>query len=247
MSISPAYRLPGVALLAVLGGAGVYAAHDAEQVFRQTSTRTVAAPGQTLVLLTHDADVKITSGTGRNIRIERRARWVGQKPSDSMRVSPGSSERIELRDGCPGGVGSATAVFAFDSACSVSYEVQVPAGQKLVVTVEAGDIELRDLSGDVTAYGASGDIDASGMHTTKLHMASQSGDVTGSFATAPALLSAGASSGDVSLRVPAGGYRLRVTTNSGDRSIDGISADPASKHRIVAATSSGDVSIGRSN
>ena len=152
-----------------------------------------------------------------------------------------------MRDGCPGGVGSATAIFAFHSACSVSYDVQVPAGQKLVVMVEAGDIELRDLSGDVTADGASGDIDASGMRTTKLRMATRSGDVTGSFATAPALLTAGARSGDVSLHVPAGGYRLRVTTNSGDRSVDGITDDPASEHRIVAATSSGDVSIGRSN
>ena len=158
MSYSAAYRLPGIALLAVLGGAGVYTAHHAEQNFHETSTTTLAAPKQTLVLVPHDADLEIVPGTAPGLRIERRARWVGKKPSHSLKFSPGSSERIELLDGCPGGLRSASAVFAFHSACSVSYRLQVPAGQKIVVFGDAGDVELRDLSGDVTATSHSGDV-----------------------------------------------------------------------------------------
>jgi hypothetical protein len=244
---SAAYRIPGVVALALLGGGGIYAAHRAEQDFHEQSELSLAAPKRTLLLLSHDADVEISTGTGKRIHIVRRAHWVGSKPSHSVHVATGSSERVELADGCPGGVRSAAALFSFHSACGVSYRISVPAGQTLVLSGAAGDVDLRDLSGNVTALVRSGDVDASGMRATNVHLTSQSGDVAASFLQAPVSLDSGSDSGDVSLRVPAGGYRLKVTTESGDRSIEGIANDPASTHAIAAATSSGDVSVGRSD
>jgi hypothetical protein len=247
MSRSAVYRLPGVVALAALGGGGVYAAHQAEQQFHETSDMRLAAPRQTLLLLTHSGDVEIAPGPGRAIHIVRRAHWVGSKPTHAVDVRPGSSERVELTDHCPGGVESATALFAFHTACGVSYRVSVPVGQSVFVTVESGDIRLKNLRGKLIAVNQSGDIDATGLRAWNVQLSSQSGDVSASFTRAPTSLEAGSASGDVSLRVPAGRYRINATTNSGDRSVDRISDDLSSGHRIEAHTSSGDVSIGRSD
>jgi hypothetical protein len=48
----------------------------------------------------------------------------------------------------------------------------------------------------------------------------------------------------VSLHVPAGRYRIDASASSGDRSVQNLIDDPASKRTIVAETKSGDVWVG---
>jgi len=67
------------------------------------------------------------------------------------------------------------------------------------------------------------------------------------FERAPTSLRATAGSGDVSLSVPSGRYAITASTDSGDRSISGVTDDPSAAHAIYARTGSGDVSIGRSD
>jgi hypothetical protein len=56
-------------------------------------------------------------------------------------------------------------------------------------------------------------------------------------------VTASASSGDVSVIVPGGSYRVMTDTSSGDERIVGIDDDPAAKHVINVQTSSGDATI----
>jgi hypothetical protein len=250
MSINPqrrrsaAYRLPGVFALALLGGGGIYTANRAEQEYNATAV-TALTPRALLWLHTGSADLVITPGIGKSIRIERDARWVGAAPDHSVAERGGG--RIDLLDDCAGGIAVPAALFVFHDDCSITYRVRVPAGQTVRVDGGSGDIVLTGLRGRVTAATGSGDVSAAKLSGRTVRLASGSGDVSATLRQPPVSLRATAGSGDVSVRVPGGRYRIDASTGSGDRSVDDLTEDPASTHAIYARTGSGDVSIGRSD
>ena len=240
---SAAYRIPGLVVLALLGGVGIWAAHRSEHEFTETSV-TTASPRTLLSLNAGGADLVVSRGTGTSIRIEQRVRWIGDRPTRS--IIEGDDGQIVLEDDCPGGVSVAAAMFSFDDDCSITYRVQVPAGQDVRLIGGSGDIALRDLSGRITAIAGSGDVSASGLRARTVQLDAGSGDVSAGFALPPTSLRATAGSGDVSLRVPGDDYRITASTGAGDRSIDGLTSRAASKRSITARAGSGDVSIERS-
>jgi Putative adhesin len=248
MSIKPpsgrsaAYRLPGVFALALLGGGGIWTAHRAEQDHRSTSVFTPAA--RTLLWLhAGSADIVVSRGTGKGIRIERDARWVGSRPTPAFKDD---GRKIDFDDSCHDVVDMAASMFAFHDPCAVTYRVKVPAGQTLRIEAGSGDIVVTGMTGRIMASTGSGDVNV-GNSGRVVALSSGSGDISATFRHAPVALRATAGSGDVTLRVPAGGYRITASTGSGDRSLDGISDDRGSTHSIYARTGSGDVSIGRSD
>lgn len=251
MSINPprrrsaAYRLPGVFALALLGGGGIYTANQAEQEFKATTAGSLA-PRALLWLHSGRADVVITPGTGKSIRLERDARWVGKAPQHSLTKQRGGG-RIDLVDNCPAGIAVPAAIFVFHASCSVTYRVRVPAGQAVRIEGGSGDILVSGLRGTVTATTGSGDVNAANLTGRTILLSSGSGDVSANLRQPPTSLRATAGSGDVSLRVPGGIYRVDASSGSGDHSIEGLTEDPESTHAIYARTGSGDVSIGRSD
>lgn len=240
---SAAYRLPGVLVLALLGGGGIWTANRAEQDHR-SSTVFHPAPRTLLWLHSGSADIIISPGSGAGIRIERRARWVGSRPTPTFSDRAG---RIDLHDDCHAAIGFAASMFAFHDPCSVTYRITVPVGQAVRLDDGSGDIVLTGLRGRVTATTGSGDVSADELMSPAVVLASGSGDVSASFSRAPATLRATAGSGDVSLDVPGGTYRITASTGSGDRSIQGLRESGSATHSIYARTGSGDVSIARSN
>jgi len=250
MSINPlrsrsaAYRIPGVCALALLGGAGIWTAHRAAHEYTAVTVST-ATPRALLALHTGDADIKVSPGSGASIRIERHARWVGERPTHT--TTERADGTIDLEDQCPGGLLAPAAIFTFHDDCSISYEVTVPAGQAVSIHGGSGDIELRDLDGRVTAIAGSGDVSASGLLSKSVALSTGWGDISATLDKAPLTLRATAGSGDVSVQLPGGSYRITASTRSGDRSVSGLRDDVASKRTIVARTGSGDVSLRRSN
>jgi hypothetical protein len=240
---SAAYRLPGVFALALLGGGGIWTANRAEQDHR-SSTVFRPAPRKLLWLHTGSADIVISAGSGAGIRIERRARWVGSRPTPSFSDRGG---RIDLQDDCHAAIGLAASIFAFHDPCSVTYRITIPAGQAVRLDDGSGDIVLTGLKGPVTATTGSGDVSADDLGGPSVRLASGSGDVSATFSHAPATLRATAGSGDVSLAVPGGTYRVRASTGSGDRSVEGLTQSDNAALSIDAHTGSGDISIARSN
>jgi hypothetical protein len=251
MSINPprrrsaAYRVPGVVALALLGGGGIFTANQAEQEFKSTTTGSLT-PRALLWLHSDRADVVITPGSGKSIRLVRDARWVGKAPEHSLTKLRGSG-RIDLADNCPGGIAVPAALFVFHDSCSVTYRLRVPAGQAVRIEGGSGDISVTGLRGAVTASTGSGDVNAADLTGRAILLSSGSGDVSATLRQPPKSLRATAGSGDVSIHVPGGRYRIDASTGSGDRSVDGLSEAPASAHDIYARTGSGDVSIGRSD
>jgi hypothetical protein len=88
---SAAYRLPGVFALALIGGGGIYTANRAEQNFSARAATSRPAP-ELLRLHSISADVQIVPGTGKRVRIEWQADWVGRRPTHSIFTHDGVIE-----------------------------------------------------------------------------------------------------------------------------------------------------------
>ncbi len=160
--------------------------------------------------------------------------------------------------------------------CSVSYQVEAPAGVAVKgelrsgdilldgvgatdVKLTSGDLTVQDATGPVKLQATSGDVrvlDAKGTVTAKASSGTietinpggavdldvSSGDITVLLST-PQSVRAEASSGDVTVTVPAGDYRVSANASSGDAAVNGIVSDPAAKNIIDVRTRSGDAVV----
>ncbi|MET0419163.1 MAG: DUF4097 family beta strand repeat-containing protein [Actinoplanes sp.] len=116
------------------------------------------------------------------------------------------------------------------------------AGASGAVGVEtgSGDIEVSEVSGAVRLRAGSGDVNARRLGGTADAEAG-SGNVIVEL-DKPASARVHASSGDVTLLVPAGSYRVRSSTGSGDATIT-VADDPAASLVLDGSAGSGDVTI----
>ncbi|MEW2380191.1 DUF4097 family beta strand repeat-containing protein [Micromonospora sp. NPDC047812] len=95
----------------------------------------------------------------------------------------------------------------------------------------AAAVTLRTSSGDITGHRLDGGVDAE----------TGSGDITVDLTT-PASARVHASSGNVELVVPAGRYRVRSSTDSGDAEL-GVTDDPSATLVLDLSTGSGNVTV----
>jgi DUF4097 and DUF4098 domain-containing protein YvlB len=127
------------------------------------------------------------------------------------------------------------------------------------VTVTSGDILVQGATGDVRAVATSGDLNVTQV-AGKTTLQSTSGDaraldvrgpvdvrVTSGDVTvhsrAQNSITANATSGNVNVTVPRGGYRINIDANSGDEAMTDLVPDPASKFTLDLHAGSGDVML----
>ncbi|MEU8661315.1 DUF4097 family beta strand repeat-containing protein [Actinoplanes philippinensis] len=106
---------------------------------------------------------------------------------------------------------------------ATSGDLNVIGGTEVSLEAHDGDLSVLDVTGPVTAKASSGDINL------KLSGA--------------ASVTASASSGDIDLMVPAGDYRVRAVSGSGDHEVFGITDNPTSDKILELRTGSGDVRV----
>ncbi|MEH0822792.1 MULTISPECIES: DUF4097 family beta strand repeat-containing protein [unclassified Micromonospora] len=104
----------------------------------------------------------------------------------------------------------------------------------------SGNIEVEDVGAPVDLHASSGDITGLRLRG-EVDAEAESGNVTIELEE-PASARAHASSGDVELRVPAGRYRVRASTGSGDSDL-GVVNDPAASLVLDLSTGSGNVRV----
>jgi hypothetical protein len=132
---------------------------------------------------------------------------------------------------------------------ATSVDVQTGSGALSVAGVSgpanlssaSGDITVDGIAGNATLQTDSGRVQASGLKGKQTAVRDESGNITVS-PDVPQNLDLHASSGDIKVTAPNAGYRLNVTTNSGDRQI-GIGDDANGQFSITAEAISGDVTI----
>lgn len=209
-----------------------------------TTTEDVPLTGdvRTVVLDVGSGDVSVRHDPSVSApRLERRLQYWGTAPGTT---TDQAGDRLAL-DGCPG-------------RCSVDYELVLPTAGAAVsgslssggvelagvgdvdVDLSSGDVRLSDVTGPVAVAVASGDVlgDGLGGDTT---VASSSGSVRLTLAR-PASVEVRASSGDVTVAVPAGDYAVRAGTSSGETR-SSVPSTPGAAHTLDLATDSGDVVV----
>jgi DUF4097 and DUF4098 domain-containing protein YvlB len=104
------------------------------------------------------------------------------------------------------------------------------------------DVSLENLCGDISVRTGSGDI--AGFGFSGLTFSAEAGSGDARIEISPARqVHVRTGSGDGSLTVPSGTYRLDLSTGSGDQTLDGVSNDTTAAGAIEVSTGSGDLRI----
>ncbi|WP_017592157.1 DUF4097 family beta strand repeat-containing protein [Nocardiopsis potens] len=174
-----------VALLALLGGAA--GALGAVPVGTEGDSRSFDGAEGLVVENRTGGPVTVTEGGGESLRIESELR--------NTLLNKAESELDQDGDGVVRAVAECEG--AFGAACSVEYEITVPAGTEVTVETVSGEVELAGLTGPVQVDTTSGEIEASDL-SGSADLRSTSGEIDVSGATGDALRAA-TTSGEVDL------------------------------------------------
>ncbi|MBP2339780.1 DUF4097 family beta strand repeat-containing protein [Saccharothrix coeruleofusca] len=104
----------------------------------------------------------------------------------------------------------------------------------------SGDVEVSDVGGDFTGRMGSGRTRLSGMRGAVV-LENDSGDTEVAMAEARPVRAEGGS-GNLTVRVPQGTYRVEADAGSGDEHI-GVTSDPNATVELVLRTRSGDLTV----
>jgi hypothetical protein len=148
--------------------------------------------------------------------------------------------------------------------CYADLRVTVPAGVRVTVDADAGDVrarridvpdaQLRSESGDVAAdlagrqhlvwaHSDSGDVKVDTRSVRAVDAQTDSGDVSIDVGGEPRSITGHSDSGGVDVTVPTGDYAVDANTSSGAVDIAGIGRNDRSPKSIQAGTDSGDVRL----
>lgn len=162
---------------------------------------------------------------------------VTARISDGLR-STGESQRVvggvlELRTTCPN--------FGSDW-CRVSYDVVVPRDLDVTIDADNGSVDLRSLSGTVTATTDNGGVEGEDLRAEQVTADSDNGRVALTFTAAPRAVVATSNNGSVEVVVPNDGvaYRLDMDTDNGSQNLD-LPTDPSSTRSLTLRTDNGSV------
>lgn len=197
-------------------------------------------------------------GQAGQVRINRIVRYQRDEPGKTYRLA-GTVLHIETDCGnrcsvdydiqAPAGVAvrgeNGSGDMDLDDVAAV--DVRVGSGS-ISVTDGSAEVSVRTGSGEITVDGAtgglnatagSGSIDARRVAGGPVRLKTGSGEVA-LVMTKPGSVSAEASSGEVTVTVPPGRYRVRADTGSGNLDVR-VPDDPAGEHLLELETGSGDI------
>ncbi|RAG86078.1 hypothetical protein DN069_08695 [Streptacidiphilus pinicola] len=221
-------------------------------MLQQQSTHTdsyTAAQIKSVQLNTGPAKVQVHPANGGTARVTQTMQWVFTKPTVVLKFDP-SSGTLNVDASCEG------ARFLADK-CAVQLDITVPATAEVVSTGGSGQLSVTAMAGPVTAQFGSGEVDlnrASGpldirvgsgqisgtdLQSDKVNAVAGSGEVDLGFAAPPTTVTAGATSGQVSVAVPSGTqYRVNASVTSGESDVaPGLSSFSAPGTIAVSVTS----------
>jgi DUF4097 and DUF4098 domain-containing protein YvlB len=234
-----------VVLLVVLLPAGLVLADIAFEN-RLVKTHTFAGPIDEIVIRSGGGDVELVPARGLAVRVRETQRYLLKQPTLHRDVSGGV---LTLQARCE----------ASFVTCVTDLRVSVPAGAKLTVQSDSGDVEARGIdvhaaevgsdSGDVRiglrgrqrlvrAHAGSGDIDIVARDAGAIQARTDSGDVVVTTRDTRDV-DAQTDSGDVVVAVSGLPRRIVGATDSGDVRV----VVPAGAYRVGTETDSGDVEV----
>ena len=183
-------------------------------------------------LRVQSGDVTVVGGSQSGVLITTSNRSAfGHGPREHRSLSAGI---VQISSTCPRLVlGS----------CAASYRIDVPDDVPISVRAENGSVRLESYHGSADIATNRGAITVEGYCGFVLGAASASGNVTVSSACSPEQLTLRSGSGNVSVVVPAGNYRIQAASNTGAQSVKGLLNDDGAPWAIQALSNSGTVRV----
>jgi len=144
--------------------------------------------------------------------------------------------------------------------CSLSARIAVPRGVRVsasdrsgsiaasglvggaALSTDSGDIQIRDLGGDLNLESHSGSIVGARLSSRVTVVNDHSGDVSLRFAAVPGRIQVDDHSGDISMTVPRQPYQVSAHSVSGSTSV-AVPTNPSSRDVLSALDDSGDIRI----
>lgn len=246
-----AIALVGVGTLC-LSGCGPFD----RQHFTDTAQETIAP--HAVRLDTDSGDVKITGGSPGTTTIKRTVQYSGEKPGATHRMDGdtltldgcGQNCRVNYEVRVPGAVrvtgggdsGNLVlrAVGAVDVHNGSGDVTATDASGAVRVRDDSGDVDIADASGTVQLTAGSGDIRTRGARDA-VTATSDSGTVSIT-ASRPVDVEVRNDSGDATVTVPDGRYRVRTNTDSGSVK-SAITDDASAKRTLRLRSDSGDLTV----
>jgi hypothetical protein len=168
--------------------------------------------------------VTLVAGEPRLVSIERRLHWSYVKPTYDEQWD-GRTLRVATHCSVARWLGPP---------CGVDYRLTVPKAVSIHVRTTTGDVEVRNLAGELRLSTSTGDITAVDIGSPVVEASTGTGDIRLTHSAPPQTVSVRTTTGDVSIRVPDGGsYRVQADTGVGDTQV----SVPRSARRRVPSPS----------
>jgi Putative adhesin len=230
---SPWRSLVAVSTAIVVGGAIIIGAWWAATREERVSSYAVngSLNGVTLDLGDANADI-IGAGERPSLRVRRTDRSAFGRRAVTQRDLSGGVLRIRSR--CPSSVlGS----------CSASYRLMVPDNVPVTVRTGAGDVRFDGYKGSARIDTTDGSIAVTAFCGFALQARAETGAVRATASCPPERMELRSASGDVRAVVPPGRYRVDADSDTGRRTVEGVTAADDAPFSIQALSGAGDVDV----
>jgi hypothetical protein len=239
-----------VAIIVVVGIGAILVGTSAASATTTEETFTMDPGARVLSVDLGRGDVSLTRSST-HLEVRRTMRFSGPKPI------------VEERADANGARITTHCAALTKWVCAISYQIAVPNDyvinlqassgavdvrgvimERLGIKVASGSTHMEDVTGPVKITSASGSITGTRLGVPEFTARLASGRTDVDFALPPQLVTVVASSGAVTLRLPAteGAYGVEIQTASGAEEIQ-VPTDPASERRVTVSTSSGKVEV----
>lgn len=225
-------RIVALAALGLLLLSGV--AFGASSALRRDERARDVIPGEItrLVVRSEGGEITVRAGVSTSVILQRRERWIISRPDLERRWD---GETLTISASC--------AAIEVALRCGMDLDVLVPPSvREVVVDGDAADVSLRGLTGIVKATTGSGTIHTDRLDPVVFEATSDGGDLDLDVIGTPTRIAARSESGDITIGVPFGTYRVDVDSGGSDR-VTGLLRDDLAPQRIEAASDNGDVRV----
>ncbi|MCF2533062.1 DUF4097 family beta strand repeat-containing protein [Yinghuangia soli] len=203
---------------------------DVDADNKKSSSYDVAEKAAKISVSTTAGKVTVTEKDIQRVQVTETKHWEGDtEPTTTHNVN---ADTLDLGYKC-----------AKNNACWVSYDITVPRGTATRVETDAGEVELRGLSGDLDVSTGAGKIDGTGLTAKQATARTTAGSLTLSFASAPAAVDAKTTAGRATVQVPSGqSYAVDVDASVGDTDVD-VAKDANAPSKIKVRTTAGQARV----
>ena len=235
--------LTGGVAASALGGCSI----DAGALQQRTHSYSVSGGLQALVVHAHVGGVHITGADSGQVTVTELLTFRHTAPRTTHQVTAGT---LTMDNHCP----------ALET-CSVGYDITAPRTMTIRVDDSVGTIRLKSLSGQVTAHTNAGNIDL-GQVSGPVEVTTHAGSILGqdvssanitlrlsagrievTFSAPPETVTATATAGSVSLRLPGNvAYAVDARATVGATHVS-VTRNPASPRHITATATTGSITI----